>query len=52
MQETGDPLLNGNVPIPPGGRINAPDASTFSEDLLEANADGTVHRIPNPKTIR
>lgn len=52
MQETDDPLLNGEVPIPPGGRVNDPDSSTFSEDLLEADADGTIHRIPNPQTMR
>jgi arylsulfatase A-like enzyme len=49
MRETGDPLLQGEVPIPPGGRVNDPDARSFSEDLLEGQADGTVKRIPNPR---
>ena len=52
MEETDDPLRHGDVPIPPGGRVNDPSSNTFSEDLLEADADGAVHRIPNPRTIR
>jgi N-sulfoglucosamine sulfohydrolase len=52
MEATGDSLLQGDVPLPPGARVNDPASQTFSEDLLEADADGTVHRIPNPQTIR
>jgi arylsulfatase A-like enzyme len=52
MRETDDPLLHGEVPIPPGGRVNDPDSATFSEDLLESDKDGVVRRIPNPQTMR
>ena len=49
MRETGDPLLAGDVPLPPGGRVNDQDATSFAEDLLEGQADGTVKRIANPR---
>ncbi|MGI8976326.1 MAG: sulfatase-like hydrolase/transferase, partial [Thermomicrobiales bacterium] len=52
MEETDDPLLLGAVPVPPGGRVNDPASATFSEDLLEADSDGRLHRIPNCATIR
>jgi len=49
MRDTGDPLLHGDVQIPPGAQVNDPDAKSFSEPLLEGQADGTVKRIPNPR---
>ncbi len=52
MEETDDPLLRGDVPVPPGARVNDPASATFSEDLLEADSDGRLHRIPNCATIR
>lgn len=52
MEETDDPLRHGAVPVPPGARVNDPASATFSDDLLEADADGVFHRIPNPRTIR
>jgi hypothetical protein len=52
MVATDDPLLGGDVPLPPGARVNDPGSSTFSEDLLQADAAGNVHRVPNPQTIR
>ncbi len=52
MEATDDPLRHGEVPLPPGGRANDPDARTFSEGLLEGGADGTVRRIQNPGTIQ
>ncbi len=51
MAETDDPLLHGDVPVPPGARVNDPASTTFSEHLLESDAVGTLHRIPNPGTI-
>jgi N-sulfoglucosamine sulfohydrolase len=52
MRETDDPLVRGEVPLPPGARANDPDAQSFSEGLVEADATGTVRRVPNPGTIR
>ena len=52
MEETGDPLRHGDVPLPPGGRVNDPDSRTFSEGLLEAGADRAIRRIENPGTIQ
>lgn len=52
MEATDDPLRHGEVPLPPGGRANDPDARTFSEGLLEGGTDGTVRRIQNPGTIQ
>jgi arylsulfatase A-like enzyme len=51
MAKTDDPLLRGDVPVPPGARVNDPASTTFSEHLRESDAVGTLHRIPNPGTI-
>lgn len=52
MERTGDPLLDGPVPLPPGASANDPDARSFQDDLLIARADGSVERVPNPRTLR
>ncbi len=52
MRDTNDPLLDGNVPPPPGARINHPDASSALDDLLEIQPDGAMKTIPNPGTNR
>jgi arylsulfatase A-like enzyme len=52
MRDTHDPLLNGPVPLPPGARANAPDSHSFLEPLLQAQPDGSLKSIPNPRTLR
>lgn len=52
MKETDDPLRLGDVPIPPGAQVNDPASKSVNEDLLKADADGNLHRIPNPMTMR
>jgi arylsulfatase A-like enzyme len=52
MLDTGDPLLEGPVPLPPGARANDPDSRSFQEALIEAHPDGTRRTIENPGTIR
>ncbi len=49
MERTGDPLLDGPVPLPPGASANDPSARSFAEDLLVAGPDGTLERVPNPR---
>lgn len=49
MARTGDPLLDGPVPLPPGASANDPAARSFAEDLLVAGPDGTLERVPNPR---
>jgi arylsulfatase A-like enzyme len=46
METTGDPLLRGDVPVPPGGRVNDPDAASVDEGFLEADAEGVLHPVP------
>lgn len=52
MERTGDPLLDGPVPLPPGASANDPASRSFLEDLLVAGPDGTLERVPNPRTLR
>jgi len=52
MAETDDPLLHGDVSLPPGATMNDPDSRSFLEDLIVAEEDGTLRRIPNPRTLR
>jgi arylsulfatase A-like enzyme len=47
MAATGDPLLNGDVPPPPGVLINDPASRSFHEDPFEVQPDGSFRRIPN-----
>jgi arylsulfatase A-like enzyme len=52
MEATDDPLRHGDVPIPPGGTVNDPASETFLEELIEADNDGSLRRVPNPQTLR
>jgi arylsulfatase A-like enzyme len=52
MERTGDPLLDGPVPMPAGASANDPGSRSFLEDLLVAQEDGTLERVPNPRTLR
>lgn len=49
MERTGDPLLNGPVPLPPGASANDPASRSFLDDLLVAGPDGTLERVPNSR---
>jgi arylsulfatase A-like enzyme len=51
MRATDDPLLGGDVPLPPGAAANDPDDRSFDEDLWFAEPDGALRRGPNPRTI-
>lgn len=47
MQETGDPLLHGDVPLPPGGLTNPIDSDSPDGTLLQATIDGRLIPIEN-----
>jgi len=52
MRRTGDPLLDGPVPLPVGAAANDPDSRSFLDDFLMAQPDGSLLRMPNPRTLR
>jgi len=52
MERTGDPLRDGPVPLPVGASANDPASRSFLDDLLVAREDGTLDRVPNPRTLR
>nr|MBA2468585.1 sulfatase-like hydrolase/transferase [Chloroflexia bacterium] len=52
MERTGDPLLDGPVPLPVGASTNDPASRSFLDDLFVARPDGTLERVPNPRTLR
>jgi len=49
MERTGDPLLDGPVPLPVGASTNDPVSRSFLDDLIVARPDGTLERVPNPR---
>lgn len=52
MRATGDPLLDGLVPLPVGAAANDPADRSFLDDFLVAQPDGSLKRTPNPRTLR
>jgi hypothetical protein len=42
MRESGDPLLDGPVPAPPGAEINLPDQRSPSDPTGAVGADGEL----------
>jgi arylsulfatase A-like enzyme len=50
MRQTDDPLLQGDVPLPPGATMNDAAGTSPDEDLLVADAAGRLTRLPNPGT--
>lgn len=51
METTDDPLLDGPVSLPPGATVNDPDSRSFHEDLWMADEAGSLHAVPNPRSI-
>ncbi|CAN5875338.1 sulfatase [soil metagenome] len=47
MSQTDDPLLEGEVRLPPGALINDASSRSADEELLQADADGNLTRTPN-----
>ncbi|HEV2527057.1 MAG TPA: sulfatase [Thermomicrobiales bacterium] len=48
MRETDDPLLRGDVPLPPGATTNDVDDRSATGSLWRAGDDGRVERISDP----
>jgi N-sulfoglucosamine sulfohydrolase len=48
MQETGDPLLDGPVPAPPGAQINAQDQASAGDPTFTADGDMVGAAIAAP----
>ena len=48
MRATDDPLLRGDVPLPPGATMNDVDSRSFTDPLWRGEPDGSLERIPNP----
>jgi arylsulfatase A-like enzyme len=46
MRETGDPLLEGRVPAPPGARINTRDQRSAEEPPIVVGADDPFAAVP------
>jgi arylsulfatase A-like enzyme len=47
MEETNDPLLDGDVPLPPGAQMNDVSSRSPDDELLQADADGNLVLTPN-----
>lgn len=48
MVETGDPLLDGPVPLPPGAMMNDAGGRSATDEVIIADADGSLRVAPNP----
>jgi arylsulfatase A-like enzyme len=47
MKKTNDPLLAGDVPLPPGAMMNDASSRSPDDELLQANAEGNISPTPN-----
>jgi arylsulfatase A-like enzyme len=48
MVTTRDPLLDGPVPLPPGALMNNVGARSATDEVIIADADGSLRVAPNP----
>jgi hypothetical protein len=47
MKRTNDPLLAGDVPLPPGALMNDASSRSPDDELLQADAEGNISPTPN-----